>query len=50
MAVEKGPCTRRFGLSGAKSTDMVIERLTDQNNAVDETFYHAIILSSNTGF
>ena len=42
MAMEKGTYTRRFGLSGAKSTFLVIERLTGRNNAVDVTFYDAI--------
>jgi hypothetical protein len=42
MATERGPYTRRFGLSGQKSTVLVIESLTNDNNAVDGTFYDAI--------
>ncbi len=41
--MEKGPYTRRCGFSGSKRYRSYVESLENLNNAVDGTFYDAIL-------
>ncbi len=43
--MEKGPYTRRCGFSGSKLYKSYVESLKNRNNAVDGTFYDAIIIA-----